>query len=204
VGLKASVGERRIGLFGGSFDPVHNAHLALAESAHAQMQLDAVWFIPTGHSWQKSRPLAAAEHRLQMLTLATATLGSWAAIDPIETLRSGPSYTIDTLNALDAREGPQAWFWLMGTDQLNNFCTWAGWQQLAARMTLAVAARPGAQWQLPEPLKAAAPRIETVRMAPLAVSATEIRSRCAAGRPLDGLVPPGVAQYIAENRLYAD
>ncbi len=196
--------KQRIGLLGGSFDPVHNAHLALAAAAHVQAGLASVQLIPVGHAWQKERPLSAAKHRLEMLRLAAADLGGWASVNPLETERAGPSYTLDTLNALDAAQGPQDWFWLMGSDQLANFCTWQHWPEIAARVTLAVAVRPEAVWHVPKPLADARPRLLRIDMPELDISATAIRDKARRSQSLAGLVPARVAQYIALNNLYKD
>jgi len=193
---------QKIGLLGGSFDPVHNAHIALARAAYAQLNLSTVRLIPVGEAWQKQRTLTAAEHRIAMLELALQMLGPWAQIDKIETERNGPSYTIDTLDALDSAYGKQDWFWIMGTDQLANFCSWHRWEDLAARLTLAVAVRPQTAWKIPAALAALAPRIQKISMPVLAVTATEIRSRVAQHQAFSRLVPEPIAQYIANHDLY--
>lgn len=195
-------GPRRIGLFGGSFDPVHNTHLALARAALQHLQLDELRWVPTGQPWHKASVPANAAHRLAMLKLATAGEPRYT-VDEIELRREGPSYTIDTVRALQDAEPGHEWFLVIGQDQYERFPTWHGWQELLARLTLAVANRDGA---VPEPgaeLRAVPHRVDVVPLAPSALAATDIRSRLTHGLPIDTLVPPEVARYIAQNALYS-
>lgn len=194
--------SQKIGLLGGSFDPVHNAHLALARAAYEQLNLSSVRLIPAGHAWQKQRSLTPAKHRLAMLKLALEFLGPWAEVDEIETQRSGPTYTMDTLAALEQIHGKQNWFWIMGTDQLANFCSWHRWEELTKRLTLAVAIRAKTPWQIPSSLAALKPRIKKISMPTSEVSATEIRNRILQQQPISELVPEPIAQYIANHQLY--
>jgi nicotinate-nucleotide adenylyltransferase len=194
--------SQKIGLLGGSFDPVHNAHLALAHAAYEQLNLSSVRLIPAGHAWQKQRSLTPAKHRLAMLKLALEFLGPWAEVDEIETQRSGPTYTMDTLAALEQIHGKQNWFWIMGTDQLANFCSWHRWEELTKRLTLAVAIRAKNPWQIPYSLAALKPRIKKISMPTSNVSATEIRNRILQQQPISELVPEQIAQYIANHQLY--
>ncbi|MBO1111211.1 nicotinate (nicotinamide) nucleotide adenylyltransferase [Bordetella petrii] len=193
---------KRIGLLGGSFDPVHLAHLALARAALDELRLDAVQFIPAANPWQRAPLRAAAEHRLRMIELAIDGHPGLSA-NPIELERGGATYTIDTLRALpaDAR-----YAWLLGADQLANFCTWHQWQAIAERVDLAVATRPGAPLAPPAELAAwlAAHRrgLAQLPFAPMAISASDIRSRLARGASTAGLLPPAVARYIARHGLY--
>lgn len=193
---------QKIGLLGGSFDPVHNAHLALARAAYEQLHLSSVRLIPAGNTWQKRRSLTPARHRLAMLKLALEFLGPWAEIDEIETQRSGPTYTIETLDALEQIHGKQNWFWIMGTDQLANFCSWHRWEELTKRLTLAVAIRAKTPWQIPSSLAALKPRIKKISMPTSEVSSTEIRNRILQQQSVAQLVPAPIAQYIASHQLY--
>lgn len=193
---------RRIGIFGGSFDPVHNTHLALARAAMQHLRLDELKWIPTGQPWHKASVPVAAAHRLAMLEIATADEPRWT-VDDLELRRDGPSYTIETVRALQAAEpGPHAWFLVIGQDQYGGFDTWHGWEELLQRVTLAVANRDGAPPQPPPGLRGVPHRIEVVPMQPSPLAATEIRHRLTDGRPVDTLVPPGVARYIAQHALY--
>ncbi|MFY0480331.1 nicotinate (nicotinamide) nucleotide adenylyltransferase [Achromobacter marplatensis] len=193
---------KRIGLLGGSFDPVHVAHLALAQNALQTLGLAAVHLIPAANPWQRAALHATGEQRCDMLELAIAGHDG-LVVNPIEIERGGPTYTIDTLRALprDAR-----YAWLLGADQLANFCTWRNWQDIASLVDLAVATRPGTPLAPPAELATwldqHGRRLEELPFAPMAVSASEIRRRLAAGESTDGLLPPAVAAYIAAHQLY--
>ena len=132
---------RRVGMFGGAFDPPHLAHRELAEAALDQLGLDVLHVLPTGQAWHKARPLTSAVHRLAMCELAFGDLLK-TRIDPRETLREGPSYTADTLIEL-AEQYPGAELYLvLGADQLLVFKQWVRWAEVLDRATLAVADRP--------------------------------------------------------------
>jgi nicotinate-nucleotide adenylyltransferase len=203
---------RRIGLMGGSFDPVHQAHVALAQAALAHLHLDEVRWIPVGQPWQKARQLAPARHRLAMVKLATAHEPRFV-VDDIEVLRAGPSYMLDTVKAvLDRPEGQGAeLFLIIGQDQCANLHTWHGWQQLLGLVTLAVACRGDQVPQASAELAAVPHQLVTLPMPPMNVSSTDIRDRLSQGRPGESvaqtlapaLVPEAVAGYIANHQLYA-
>ena len=145
---------KRIGVFGGSFDPVHLAHLALARVALEQLQLDEVRWVPAGRPWQKARPLTPAVYRLAMVRLAIADEPRFV-LDGCEIDRSGASYTYDTVREMQAAQPGNDWVLVIGQDQYAGLHTWLGWQKLLSRVTLAVANRPGA------PL-VASPEVEAV------------------------------------------
>ncbi len=193
------VAARRVGLFGGSFDPVHRAHLALAHEAMHSLRLDEVRWVPAGQPWQKARTITPALHREHMLQLALAGEPRFL-IDRIELLRTGPSYTLDTVRALSSAEPEAQWFLLIGADQYANLHTWTDWRELLARVVLAVANRPGAV----PPVDAEVLRHphRTVPLAMLDISSTQVRQRVAAGQDISQLVPPEVARYIDQHRLY--
>lgn len=199
-------------MFGGSFDPVHQAHLALAQTALSHLQLDEIRWIPVGQPWQKSRQLAPAEHRVAMVRAATAHEPRFV-VDPLETVRGGPSYTLDTVRALQSAESEadstqvERWFLIIGQDQYANLHTWHGWQELVRRVTLAVASRAG-QVPRPGPELASHPhRMVVLPMPEMAVSSTDIRARLAHGDAAQTLVPAmvsnAVARYIEQHQLYA-
>ena len=190
---------KRIGLFGGTFDPVHNAHVALARSALVDLQLDAVRWIPAGQPWQKDRQVTDAAHRAAMVQLAIAGEPRFV-LDRIEIDRAGPSFTLDTVRALQAAQPGQQWFLLIGQDQYAGLHTWRDWPELLGRVTLAVANRPGTL-QSPHPEVRAHPH-KAVPLPMLDISATEIRRRVAARVDISQLVPPRVARYIETHRLY--
>jgi nicotinate-nucleotide adenylyltransferase len=192
----------RIGLFGGTFDPVHGAHVALAESALAALALDTVRWVPAGQPWQKQggREVSAAAHRVAMVELAIAHQPRFV-LDRIEVDRAGPSYTLDTVRALQAAEPSHRWVLLIGQDQYANLHTWRDWRVLLGLVELAVANRPGPA-KAPHPDVVAHPH----RMVPLPmldISSTQIRAAAQAGQDLSPMVPPEVARYIARHGLYA-
>jgi nicotinate-nucleotide adenylyltransferase len=190
---------KRIGLFGGSFDPVHNAHVALAQVALAQLQLDCVQWVPAGQPWQKSRELASAAHRQAMVELAIAGESRFV-LDTRELNRNGPTYTLDTVRELQAADPLAQWFLIIGQDQYTGLHTWRGWQELLQRVTLAVANRPGAAACASAEIASVAHRAVSLPM--MDVSSTDIRQRVRDGLGIDDLVPAAVAGYIDQHRLY--
>lgn len=193
---------RRVGLLGGSFDPVHNAHLALAHAALQALQLDEVRWVPTGQPWQKlsaGRSVSDAVHRVAMLELALAGEPRFR-LDRIELERSGPSYMIDTVLALHQREPGTTWVLLIGQDQHARLHTWHRWHELLAQVELAVARRPGTTATAhPDVLRHPA---GAVPLPLLDVSSSDIRHRVATGQDISALVPPQVARYIESHGLY--
>jgi nicotinate-nucleotide adenylyltransferase len=192
---------RCVGLFGGSFDPVHHAHVALARSALQALALDAVYWIPAGLAWQKGAGATPGADRAAMVELAIAGEPRFR-LERCELERAGPSYTIDTVLELVAREPGTRWWLLIGQDQLARLPTWHRWRELVARVQLAVAARNGDAVRAPVELADARGSLHEVPLPPLAISATDIRARVAAGAPIASLVPAAVAGYIAEHGLY--
>jgi len=198
-----TAGPRRVGLLGGSFDPVHNAHLALARAAVDSLHLDELRWIPAGAPWQKARQITPAAQRTDMVRLAISGEPRFR-IEPCEIERSGPSYTIDTVLGLREREPAIRWFLVIGQDQLARLHTWQRWRELVGAVSLAVANRGGEVPQVPSELQGSGVRVDVVPMPPMAVSSTDIRARVAAGRDISALVPAGVARYIDEHGLYRD
>jgi nicotinate-nucleotide adenylyltransferase len=189
----------RIGLFGGTFDPPHNAHVALAQAALGALKLDQVRWIVAGQPWQKNRSITATEHREAMVRLAVGDEPRHL-LDRIELERSGPSYTLDTVRLLQAQQPQAEWVLIIGADQYAGLHTWQGWQDLLSRVTLAVANRPGLMAR-PDAAVLRFPH-HVVPLPMLDVSSTDIRQRCATGLPIDHLVPPAVARYIEQHQLY--
>lgn len=206
---------RRIGVFGGAFDPPHRAHRALAEVALRQLALDTLLILPTGQAWHKARPLTDARHRLAMCRLAFADLPG-VVVDGREIARDGPTYTADTLAELRTEHPGAALFVVMGADQWLAFRTWRRWEDILRWATVAVANRPqtadGAP--LPDLAQVGLPFVE-LELSPIDVSATVVRdqwhqayrttsSSAATPAPdVAALVPPAVARYISDQRLYA-
>jgi nicotinate-nucleotide adenylyltransferase len=190
---------RRIGLFGGTFDPPQLAHTALARCARDALPLDEVRWIPTGQPWQKRHAISEARHREAMVKLAIAGERGFV-LERCEFERAGPSYSLQTVHELQRREPGASWFLLIGADQYNNLHTWRGWQELLSMVTLAVAERPGIVMQ-PDGQVARLPH-RAVPLPPMDISATDIRGRVARGESISGLVSDVVAGYIAQHHLY--
>ena len=189
----------RIALFGGTFDPVHIAHVELARTALVALRLDEVLWMPAGQPYQKTRQVSPAAHRSAMVTLAIAGEPRFV-LDCSEVESAGPSYTLDSVRALQAARPDATWFLLIGQDQYAGLHTWRDWPELLDRVVLAVANRPGAA--LPIHLDVQRHPHQTVPLPMLDISSTDIRERAAAGRPIDHLVPPAVARYIDQHALY--
>lgn len=204
---------QRVGIFGGSFDPVHNAHVALARRALAELALDELIWLPVGQPWQKKRALAPVADREAMLRLAIEGEPRFR-LSRIEIERSGPSYTIDTVRTLRAQRPGVGWHLVIGQDQYAGFHTWHGWQQLLGLVTLAVANRAadraangaanGPDASLPADPQVLRVPHDSVALPMMDISSTDIRARLAHGQGIDGLVPAAVARYIARHHLYQD
>jgi nicotinate-nucleotide adenylyltransferase len=188
-----------IGLFGGTFDPPHNAHLALARAALDALQLDELRWIPAGQPWQKARAITPAVHREAMVRAAIAGEPRFV-LERCELERSGPSYMVDTVRQLQGRVPGAQWFLVLGADQIAGLHTWHDWRTLLGRVTLAVANRPGEHPPLDPEVQRWARRVVPLPL--IDVSATEIRARRARGLPIDSMVPPAVAGYIETHALY--
>ncbi len=198
---------KRIGVFGGAFDPPHNAHLALAKTALVELELDALHVIPTGQAWHKPRTLSAPEHRLNMARLAFGDMPR-VLVDDREIKRAGPTFTIDTLQALQAENPGAQLYLMMGADQFSAFRQWHQWQKILQIAIICIAARPrfdGSEGQF-DSLKQPEMRLLTLQMPEMAVSATQIRQLIAGGlgenAGLPNLLPSAVASYSAQHQLY--
>jgi nicotinate-nucleotide adenylyltransferase len=193
--------NRRLGLFGGTFDPPHLGHLALAEWARDRLRLDRVIFMPAGQPPHKRRrDLLGIEHRLAMARLAVRGAAGFE-VSTLEAGREGPSFTLDTLRELRLRNPGDRWFLLMGEDSLADLPHWHEPAEVVRLATPVVAARPGRS----------VPRVSRIFGRPLRwldnpgieVSSSVVRARARAGRTVRYLVPDAVARYIARHRLYA-
>ena len=208
----------RIGLLGGSFDPPHLAHLALARVAVRALALDELRWLPAGAPWQKAgRTMAPAAHRAAMLAeLLAERLADMPAeeaagaparpvrqvIDERELHRSGPTFTIDTVRELQAEQPGADWFFILGQDQYARFDTWRDWPELLQRLTLAVAGRAGQPPTPPAALAAVPHQVVALDLPRQDIAASDIRARLAAGQPVAALVGRRVAGYIDQHQLY--
>lgn len=195
----------RLGVFGGTFDPVHMGHLIAAEDARAVMRLDEVLFVPAGEPWFKSyRRITPARHRLAMVRLAVRDNPRFGVSD-MEIRREGPSYTIDTLAEL-RRERPDAdLFVILGVDALCEIDRWRQPRRLFQMATVVGMARPGASLDasvLNAAIPGASERLRLVDSALIDISGTDIRRRVADGASIRYRVPHAVEQYIREHNLY--
>ena len=196
---------RRIGVFGGAFDPPHLAHVALVRSAIDALRLDEVRVLPTGQAWHRSGPLTDAQHRLAMTRLAFAGLPE-VVVDDREIRRAGPSYTVDTLAEI-AREQAAQLYLLIGDDQRRSLPAWHRIDEIARLAIICAAARDPqvAAWSAGEPEASAVPgpEIQPLPMPLMPISATDIRERLSRQIGVDGLVAPAVERYIHEHHLYS-
>jgi len=199
----------RLGVFGGSFDPVHYGHLLLAECCREQCRLERVWFVPAGVPPHKQgRAIAPAQSRLAMLELAIAGHEQFAASD-IEIEREGVDYSVDTLRHFHDRWPEAELFLLVGADMLADLPNWREAAEVC-RLALPVGvARPGAAAPLPDALAGLGPseRVEEIRRHQVAMplvgfSSTEIRRRVAAGQSIRYQTPRAVEEYIKTHGLY--
>ena len=189
----------RIGLYGGSFDPVHNGHLLVAQAAQEELSLDALCFIPAAQSpFKPDTTLAPAATRLRLLRLALVG-HPWCIVDDQELRRGGVSFTIETVRDYLCRFPGATLFWLIGQDHVGALPRWKSADELARALEFVVIPRPTTRADTPHPEGF---RLRWLRGFPIAISASEIRARARAGLPLDWLVPGPVAESIRNNGLY--
>ena len=196
----------RRGFLGGTFDPVHAAHLVLADEAYRQLDLDGVWFLPAGQPWMKrDAPLTAKEHRLAMVELAVAADERFH-VSTLELDRPGDTYTVDTLEALRAEAADDELWFIVGADTLASMHRWKDPARLLELARVAVATRPGHErldlGALEEVAPNASERVTSLHMPLMDVSGTEVRRRAAGRETMVGLVPEAVAAYIERHDLY--
>ncbi|MEN1678883.1 MAG: nicotinate-nucleotide adenylyltransferase [Planctomycetota bacterium] len=198
----------RLGIFGGSFDPVHNGHVTLARHAREQAELDELWFVPTAvQPHKRSGPVASDADRLAMLRLAIDVYDG-LEVSTVELERGGVSYTVDTLRDL-CRQRPEAdLFLIMGADTLRDLPAWHDPVGVLEVVTPLVVARDGETPDygvlslLASPERIAEIEARAITMPPQPVSSSEVRRRIAAGEAIDELVPASVRQYVERSRLY--
>jgi len=229
-GTQHSALPMRLGLFGGSFNPIHNGHLTIARQAREILTLDRILFIPTGDPPHKQHgALAPARHRYEMVRLAIGADPTFAISD-IEIARQGKSYSIDTVRALRQQHGPStALFFLIGLDAFIDLPSWREPEALLAACSFVVISRPGQTYRTLASLPIL-PKIDTDRLAsldnglvgrldlplpsgreviclplpPCPISASDIRSRIRRGAALANLLPPPVESYILRHQLYQE
>ncbi len=192
--------RKRLGVMGGTFDPIHHGHLVAASEVQAWFGLDEVVFVPTGQPWQKgAREVSPAEDRYLMTVIATASNPRFT-VSRVDIDRPGPTYTRDTLRDLKTERGDD-WdlYFITGADALAQILTWRDADELFELAHFVGCTRPGHELSnigLP------AGKVSLVEVPALAISSTECRDRVSQGEPIWYLVPDGIVQYIAKRRLY--
>lgn len=197
---------RRIGVLGGTFDPIHRGHLVVADEAARRLGLDVIVLAPAGESWHKATTAAArSADRLAMVQAAIAGDPRLRATS-VDIDRGGPTFTVDTLDDLRAEDArlhpgdPAQWVFIAGADALASLASWRDPEGILARAEVVAVTRPGHPLQIPEPFAA---RVTCLEIPALDISSSEVRRRVAAGEPIDDVVPAGVARLIDERGLYA-
>ncbi|MQA12088.1 MAG: nicotinate-nucleotide adenylyltransferase [Pseudonocardiaceae bacterium] len=192
---------RRIGVMGGTFDPIHHGHLVAASEVQSRFELDEVIFVPTGQPWQKTnRVVSAAEDRYLMTVIATASNPRFS-VSRVDVDRGTSTYTVDTLRDLRGGYPDDELFFITGADALEQILSWRNADELFTLAHFVGATRPGYQLNdhhLPTGT------VSLVEVPALAISSTDCRSRVQAGEPVWYLVPDGVVQYISKRKLYRD
>jgi nicotinate-nucleotide adenylyltransferase len=187
--------DMRVGILGGTFDPIHNGHLIAASSVYESLNLDSVVFMPAGDPWQKrDRELSTGQQRLEMVKLAIAEDARFTASD-IEIKRSGPSYAIDTIRDWKSANPDDELFWIVGSDALSGIPTWHEWEAFVNEVTIVAVNRIGDREAVPFDFV-------SVEMPEVRISATELRDRFTNLEDTQYLVPPKVSEYIAQQGLY--
>jgi nicotinate-nucleotide adenylyltransferase len=195
-------GRRRLGVMGGTFDPIHNGHLVAASEVAHLFALDEVVFVPTGQPWMKEgRKTSAAEDRYLMTVIATASNPAFS-VSRVDIERPGKTYTIDTLREMREIHGPDVeLFFITGADALSEILTWRDADELFNLAHFIGCTRPG--HNLADPGLPGG-GVSLVEVPALAISSTECRERVRAGEPVWYLVPDGIVQYINKRGLYRD
>lgn len=190
---------RKIGILGGTFDPVHLGHLRLAEECRRKLELEEVWFIPAPHPPHKNGEIAPYEKRRRWLELALAERG-WARISDIELTFAGKSYTYQTLLALHAQEPDVRFYFLTGADSLTTLTSWYRWEDILDLCCFVATTRPGYPIEIPEPLRSEAARrrggVLCLEIDALDISSTAVRERLLLRQPVDDLLPRAIIDEV--------
>lgn len=189
----------RIGVFGGSFDPIHNGHLAAASAVQQAMNLDRVLFVPAGDQWQKHLS-ASAQDRLAMVALAIDQHPGFEVSD-VDVRRSGATYTVDTLKELQSQNPDSNLFFILGTDAAAGLQSWKSPVELLNLAEFVVVTRPGSDFSEPD---FAVGRLTRFEFDALDLSSTSMRSKLKSGNTATGEVPESVLDYIQEHNLYKE
>ena len=197
----------KIGVLGGTFDPIHNGHIGAAEEVRRRLELEKVIFVPAGQPWLKAdSAISPARHRVEMVRLGIAG-HSHFEISLVEVNRTGPSYSVDTISELSAELGEDTeLFFIIGCDSLGQLPQWKDSARLVKLCRLVAVPRPGCERPDLEQLEALVPGLSQslilLDKPEIDVSATDIRRRVAKGLSIRGLVPAPVAEYIRQHKLY--
>ena len=193
----------KIGIMGGTFDPIHHGHLVAASEAAYRFDLEKVIFVPTGQPWQKAdRDVTDAEHRYLMTMVATASNPRFT-VSRVDIDRVGPTYTIDTLRDIRKFYPDAELYFITGADALASIMSWRDWEEMLEMAHFVGVNRPGyplTRDMVPEDQRE---NIELIDIPAMAISSTDCRERARGGEPVWYLVPDGVVQYIAKNHLYS-
>lgn len=185
----------RVGILGGTFDPIHIGHLIAASSVYEALNLDSVVFIPAGDPWQKrDRELSPGQQRLEMVKLATENDARFQVSD-VEIARSGPTYAVDTVREWKRLNPSDELFWIVGSDALSGIPSWHEWEAFVSEVTIVAVNRVGQNDSVPFDFV-------SVDMPEVRISATELRDRFTNGLDTQYLVPKNVSQYISDQGLY--
>lgn len=191
--------RRRVGVMGGTFDPIHHGHLVAASEVAQSFDLDEVMFVPTGRPWQKIR-VSESEHRYLMTVIATASNPRFT-VSRVDIDREGPTYTVDTLRDLRERMPDADLFFISGADAVAQILGWKDVDKIWDLAHFIAVSRPGHELSLSG---LSGEHVSLLEVPALAISSTDCRSRVARDLPVWYLVPDGVVQYIAKHDLYLD
>ena len=197
--------SERVGALGGTFDPLHRAHLHLADTAAQALELDRLVLIPAGDPWRKrGRRVTAAQHRLAMTAAAVSERRGGLEVSDLEVRRAGPTYTLDTVRELRDRGAQQLW-WIMGADAVLDLPRWRQAGEILTCARIAAAVRPGAELDrrhLDRLVPGLGRWLDWVPMSPIDLSASDIRTRIRQGLDVSGDVPQAVLDYVRCHSLY--